>query len=53
VFGGDEERFIWLVAGIGGWLGWTIPVLAVRWWLRRHRVVSPSSIVPSVDTQPV
>jgi len=27
-FGGDEERFIWLVAGLGGWLGWTIPLLA-------------------------
>lgn len=53
VFGGDEERFIWLVAGLGGWLGWTIPLLAVRWWLRRHPVVSPSSIIPSVDTQPV
>jgi len=53
VFGGDEERFIWLVAGLGGWLGWTIPLLAVRWWLRRHPVVSASSIVPSVDAQPV
>jgi uncharacterized membrane protein YozB (DUF420 family) len=53
VFGGDEERFIWLVAGLGGWLGWTIPLLAVRWWLRRHPVVSASSIIPSADTQPV
>lgn len=53
MFGGDEERFIWLVAGLGGWFGWTIPLLAVRWWLRRQRVVSPSSISQPVDTQRV
>jgi hypothetical protein len=53
VFGGDEERFIWLVAGLGGWIGWTIPLLAVRWWLRHQRVVSPSSIPQPVDTQRV
>ncbi|MDT5075782.1 MAG: hypothetical protein QOJ80_419 [Mycobacterium sp.] len=50
VFGGDEERFIWLVAGLSGWLGWTIPLLAVSWWLTRRPHVSPSSIPQSPDT---
>jgi uncharacterized membrane protein YozB (DUF420 family) len=50
VFGGDEERFIWLVAGLSGWLGWTIPLLAVSWWLRRRPVMAPSSIPQSPDT---
>ena len=27
VFGGNEEHFVWLVAGVGAWLGWTIPFL--------------------------
>jgi hypothetical protein len=53
VFGADEERFVWLVAGLGGWLGWTIPLLAVLWWLRHHPVVSRSSIFQPVDTQRV
>jgi uncharacterized membrane protein YozB (DUF420 family) len=53
VFGGDEQRFVWLVAGLGGWLGWTIPLLAVLWWLRHHPVVSRSSIFQPVDTQRV
>lgn len=50
VFGGDEERFIWLVAGLSGWLGWTIPLLAVQWWLTRRPDVAPASIPQSPDT---
>ena len=50
VFGGDEERFIWLVAGLSGWLGWTIPLLAVQWWLMRRPDVAPASIPQSPDT---
>jgi uncharacterized membrane protein len=53
VFGGDEERYVWLVAGLSGWLGWTMPLLVVTWWLRRHPGVSPSSISQSADTQRV
>jgi hypothetical protein len=52
-FGGSEEQVIWLVAGLGGFLGWTIPLCAVQWWLRHHPVMSPSSISKPVDTQPV
>lgn len=50
VFGGDEERFIWLVAGLSGWLGWTVPLLAVQWWLYCRPHVSPSSIPQLPDT---
>jgi uncharacterized membrane protein len=50
VFGGNEEHFIWLVAGLSGWLGWTIPLLAMQWWLTRRRDVAPSSISQPPDT---
>jgi uncharacterized membrane protein YozB (DUF420 family) len=50
VFGGDEEHFIWMVAGLSGWLGWTIPLAAVQWWLNRTRDVAPSSISQPPDT---
>lgn len=53
IFGGDSERFIWLVAGLGGFLGWTIPLFAVTWWLRWHPVVSRASIRQPADTQRV
>jgi hypothetical protein len=53
VFGGDEERFLWVVAGVGAWLGWTIPLLAVQWWLTRKPVIPPSSISQPSDMQPV
>jgi hypothetical protein len=44
VFGGNEEHFLWFAAGLGAWLGWTIPLLAVRRWLHRKQVMAPSSI---------
>jgi uncharacterized membrane protein YozB (DUF420 family) len=44
VFGGNEEHYLWVVAGIGGWLGWTVPTFAVYRWLKRNPVVPPSSI---------
>ena len=50
IFGGDERHFIWLVAGLAGWLGWTIPLLAVQWWLTRCPDVAPSSISQPPDT---
>lgn len=36
VFGGHEQRYVWLVAGIGGWLGWTLPLLLLQLWMRRQ-----------------
>jgi uncharacterized membrane protein len=53
VFDGNEEHFLWFAAGVGAWLGWTIPLLAVQWWLNRNTVLAPSSISPVPDTQAV
>jgi hypothetical protein len=50
IFGGNEEHFVWFVAGLGGWLGWTIPLLTVQWWLNRKTVMPPSSISQLSDT---
>jgi uncharacterized membrane protein len=52
VFGGNEERFVWFVAGLSAWLGWTVPFLAVRRWLNRKQVMAPSSISQLTDTRP-
>ncbi|ORA32093.1 DUF2306 domain-containing protein [Mycobacterium aquaticum] len=38
IFGGNEEKYVWLVAGVGAWLGWTIPLLALQLWLRRQPI---------------
>lgn len=35
VFDGNEEHYLWFVAGLGAWLGWTIPLATVQWWLTR------------------
>jgi uncharacterized membrane protein len=44
VFGGNEEHYLWFAAGLGAWLGWTIPLATVQWWLTR-RPLAPSSPV--------
>jgi hypothetical protein len=53
VFDGNEAHFLWVVAGVGAWLGWTIPLLAVQWWLNRRHVIPPSSISQPSPTRPV
>ena len=53
VFGGNEEHFLWFAAGVGAWLGWTIPFFTVLWWLNRKSVMPPSSISQLTDTSPV
>jgi uncharacterized membrane protein len=53
VFDGDEEHYLWFAAGLGAWLGWTTPLLTVRWWLKRKPELAPSSISTLADTQPV
>ncbi len=49
---GDEKHFLWVVAGVGAWLGWTIP-----WALCSGgypKPVMPSSSIPRLsDTQRV
>jgi hypothetical protein len=32
---------------MGAWLGWTIPLGTVQWWLTRHPLVPPSSFSQS------
>jgi hypothetical protein len=32
-FGGSETAMVQAVAGLAGWLGWTIPLLLAEWWL--------------------
>jgi uncharacterized membrane protein len=44
VFGGNEEHFLWFAAGLGAWLGWTIPLFTAWWWMRRRAVATSSSI---------
>lgn len=53
VFDGNEEHFLWFAAGLGAWLGWTIPLAAVQWWLKRKPILAPTSISTQADTQPV
>ncbi|GFG52108.1 hypothetical protein MAGR_35490 [Mycolicibacterium agri] len=51
VFGGVEQHYVWVVAGVSGWLGWTIPLLIVHRWLSRDTAVSPSSILGQTSRQ--
>jgi uncharacterized membrane protein len=53
VFGGDGERFGWLIAGLAGWLGWSIPLVLVWWWMRRRGVMARSLITPPQHPSPV
>ena len=48
-FDGNDEHYLWSVAGLGAWLGWTIPLLAVNWWLSRTTVVAPSAALSHAD----
>ncbi len=47
VFDGSEDHYLWFVAGMGAWLGWTIPLAGVQWWLTRNPLVPPSSVSQS------
>ena len=53
VFHGDEKHVVWVVAGVGAWLGWTIPMLVVQSWLTRKPTMTSSSIPRLSDTQRV
>jgi len=52
IFGGNDEHYLWFVAGLGAWLGWTIPLAAVQWWLTRKRHGSSSPISQSALISP-
>lgn len=34
-FGGNEQLFAWIIAGLATWLGWVLPLLVSQWWLER------------------
>ena len=36
-FGGNEQLFAWIIAGLATWLGWVLPLLVSQWWLERTR----------------
>ncbi|MCP2271278.1 putative membrane protein (DUF2306) [Actinokineospora diospyrosa] len=40
MFGGSEVALTQAIAGITAWLGWTIPLVAVEWFVRRRRRVA-------------
>ena len=45
-FGGNEQLLIQTVAGLSGWLGWVLPLLAAEWWLETRqagRVLQPAT----------
>ncbi len=37
-FGGNETLMIQTIAGLSGWLGWTIPLVVTEWRLERNAV---------------
>ena len=45
-FGGNEALMVQAIAGLSGWLGWTIPLIAAEWWLdgSRARTGSPATL---------
>lgn len=53
VFDGNEEHYLWAVAGLGAWLGWTVPLLVLQLWLNRQPALSPSSVSPPAHREPV
>jgi uncharacterized membrane protein len=52
VFDGNEEHFMWFAAGVGAWLGWTVPLGIVQWWLHTRPLLPPSVIRRLTDTRP-
>lgn len=50
VFGGNAEHFQWFAAGVGAWLGWTVPLGIVQWWLTRRPLMASSSIRQQAET---
>ena len=50
-FGGNEALMVQSIAGLSGWLGWVLPLLAAEWWLdtRRTRVAPGASQVAAAS----
>lgn len=45
VFGGDDDALLSAVAGLTGWLGWTIPFALVHLWLKSR----PAGVISGHD----
>lgn len=54
-FGGDEDLLNQVWAGLVVWLGWTLPFLAVGWWLEHEQLRRPvrRSPVPVREPAPI
>jgi uncharacterized membrane protein len=53
IFGGNEDHYLWFAAGLGAWLGWSVPFLVVWRCLNRKQAMPQSSISQLTDTRPV
>ena len=52
-FGGNEHLMVQAIAGLSGWLGWVVPLLAVEWWVieRSRPAVRPTAAhQPAVES---
>ena len=38
-FGGNEALMVQTIAGLSGWLGWVVPLIAAEWWLEGRPLV--------------
>ena len=43
-FGGNEALMVQAIAGLSGWLGWVLPLLAAEWFLDARPV--PATLAP-------
>ena len=51
MFGGNERMMVQAIAGLAGWLGWTLPLLAAEWWLDREGLRSGRQLAgPNLTT---
>ena len=46
-FGGNEQLLVQTVAGLSGWLGWVLPLLAAEWWLETRRAAAALQAAPA------
>jgi uncharacterized membrane protein len=48
-FGGNEALLVQTIAGLSGWLGWTIPLLAAEAWLEARPTVASTRLAVAHD----
>ena len=52
-FGGSETLMVQAIAGLSGWLGWVIPLLAAELWLERGTYRRPAASMAARGTSQV